>query len=123
MESTKTLRFLCLCILAAAFAGCADTAKATMCETTGVICPSGMHCAAAEPVCIIDVNLCGNARVDPGEVCDDGNTKDGDGCSADCKSNETCGNGILDDHASTPEVCDDGNTADGDGCSHDCLSL
>jgi len=77
---------------------------------------------AAEPVCIADLNLCGNAHPDPGEVCDDGNTKDGDGCSADCKSDESCGNGILDTKAKIPEVCDDGNTNDGDGCSHDCLS-
>src|SRR5438105_526553 len=33
---------------------------------------------------------CGNGRLDPGEVCDDGNDVVGDGCSAACKSNETC---------------------------------
>ncbi len=27
---------------------------------------------------------CGNSTLDPGEECDDGNTSDGDGCSADC---------------------------------------
>ena len=32
----------------------------------------------------------------------------GDGCSADCKSTETCGNGIVD---TVGEVCDDGNTS------------
>ena len=37
---------------------------------------------------------CGNYFVTPGEVCDDGNTTNGDGCSADCKSTETCPNGI-----------------------------
>jgi cysteine-rich repeat protein len=66
---------------------------------------------------------CGNGNMDPCEVCDDGNTVDGDGCSHDCLSLEKCGNGILDLNAATPEVCDDGNTVDGDGCSHDCLSL
>lgn len=30
--------------------------------------------------------FCGDAVADPGEVCDDGNNVDGDGCSADCKS-------------------------------------
>ncbi len=29
---------------------------------------------------------CGDRRLDDGEECDDGNTKDGDGCSASCKS-------------------------------------
>jgi cysteine-rich repeat protein len=32
---------------------------------------------------------CGNAVVDPGEACDDGNTMDCDGCSADCSKAET----------------------------------
>ena len=54
-----------------------------------------------------------------GEVCDDGNEEDGDGCSADCTSDETCGNEIED----VDEVCDDGNEVGGDGCSADCKSL
>ena len=29
---------------------------------------------------------CGNGAVDPGETCDDGNTTDGDGCSATCQT-------------------------------------
>ena len=66
------------------------------------------------------LEICGNARIDPGEVCDDGNTVDGDGCSHDCKSNETCGNRIAD--VEIGEVCDDGNTVDGDGCSANCKS-
>ncbi|KAF3909018.1 hypothetical protein ABW21_db0208954 [Orbilia brochopaga] len=28
---------------------------------------------------------CGNGRLDPGEECDDGNTKDGDGCNSACR--------------------------------------
>jgi cysteine-rich repeat protein len=64
---------------------------------------------------------CGNARPDPGEVCDDGNNHDGDGCSADCQSNERCGNGFVD--RGVGEVCDDGNTVGGDGCSADCRSV
>ena len=61
---------------------------------------------------------CGNDVVETGEACDDGNTTGGDGCSADCRSDESCGNGITD----LAEICDDGNTASGDGCSADCLS-
>jgi cysteine-rich repeat protein len=68
----------------------------------------------------LTLRICGNARIDPGEVCDDGNTVDGDGCSHDCKSNEACGNGVIDQ--ATGEGCDDGNTVDGDGCSSNCES-
>jgi cysteine-rich repeat protein len=50
------------------------------------------------------------------EVCDDGNIIDGDGCSTDCKSDEICGNHVVD----KGESCDDGNTMLGDGCSADC---
>ena len=63
---------------------------------------------------------CGNFEEEGDEVCDDGNTDGGDGCSADCLSNEVCGNGYLDD--ALGEVCDDGNTVNGDGCSADCTS-
>lgn len=67
-------------------------------------------CGPAEP--------CGNGRLDPGEVCDDGNRRGGDGCSADCRSNETCGNGVVD--AAAGEVCDDGNAHACGSCSADC---
>lgn len=60
---------------------------------------------------------CGNLRMDPGEVCDDGNAASGDTCSADCLSLEICGNGIVDVKR---EICDDGNLLDHDGCSSTC---
>ncbi len=62
--------------------------------------------------------LCGNGAQDEGEQCDDGNTADGDGCSATCEleSQGICGDGFR----SPGEQCDDGNTADGDGCSALC---
>lgn len=41
---------------------------------------------------------CGNRVLDPREVCDDGNQESEDGCSADCRSNEACGNNIVDTH-------------------------
>ena len=49
---------------------------------------------------------CGNGKVQAskGEICDDGNNVSGDGCSADCRSQETCGNGIVD--AASGEQCD-----------------
>ena len=60
-----------------------------------------------------------------GETCDDGNLLGGDGCAADCHSNEACGNRVLDRLAridgGLPEQCDDGNLTAGDGCSARCL--
>lgn len=63
---------------------------------------------------------CGDGMRTRDEVCDDGNRVDGDGCSADCQSDETCGNETLD--VAVGELCDDGNTSDGDECRGDCRS-
>jgi cysteine-rich repeat protein len=60
--------------------------------------------------------VCGNNIVEPGEACDDGGVKSGDGCNAKCSSIEVCGNHAVDDN----EQCDDGNTIDRDGCQADC---
>ncbi len=66
--------------------------------------------------------LCGNGNVDfnMGEECDDGNTQNGDGCSATCaiEAAPTCGNGALD--LAQGEECDDGGNQNGDGCSASC---
>jgi cysteine-rich repeat protein len=57
-------------------------------------------------------------------VCDDGNVLSGDGCSGNCLSDETCGNGYLDPPAPMfafpGEQCDDGNNMNGDGCQGNC---
>lgn len=66
---------------------------------------------------------CGNSSIDAGEICDDGNRRDGDGCSAACVPEREvlgaslCGNGVLE----PPEQCDDGGIAPGDGCSASCI--
>jgi cysteine-rich repeat protein len=64
--------------------------------------------------------LCGDGTVGATEECDDGNTTNGDGCSAQCTIEEptgpVCGNGVVE----SGEQCDDGNLADGDGCSSVC---
>lgn len=62
---------------------------------------------------------CGNGRVEQnrGEVCDDGNTVNGDGCSSDCRSLESCGDGTVNP---VTEQCDDANLANDDGCSNSC---
>jgi cysteine-rich repeat protein len=62
--------------------------------------------------------VCGNARIEDGEVCDDG-VNDGSygGCSVDCQSlAPRCG----DDSVDTPEACDDANEDSTDGCLSDC---
>jgi MYXO-CTERM domain-containing protein len=64
--------------------------------------------------------VCGDGWVGTGEVCDDGNTVDCDGCRGDCSAVETgCGDGFQ----CGAEVCDDGNTVSCDGCRNDCLAL
>lgn len=60
--------------------------------------------------------LCGNKVVNSDETCDDGNTIDGDGCTAKCQIN-VCGDGIL---WPGKEECDDGNKVDNDACSAQC---
>ena len=98
---------------------CATTEQLSACDgkvdaTDCIVGPSSGKCVSG--ACILAV--CGNGILEPGEVCDDGNRISGDGCSYDCLSNETCGNGYID--YVTGELCDDGNTIDGDGCEHDC---
>jgi cysteine-rich repeat protein len=74
--------------------------------------------------------VCGDGVISKGEDCDDGNTDDGDGCSATCtfeagwtcKSAPSvcttiCGDAVL----AGGELCDDGNATAGDGCSTGCL--
>lgn len=65
----------------------------------------------------IDLTLCGNGTIQPGESCDDGNSNNLDGCTAKCKAPE-CGDGFL--QPNDGEQCDDGNKTNGDGCNTTC---
>ncbi|MFA6259325.1 MAG: DUF4215 domain-containing protein, partial [Candidatus Peribacteraceae bacterium] len=62
---------------------------------------------------------CGDGMVQEelDEECDDGNTRNNDGCSSGCKI-ERCGDSII----QPGEECDDGNTVSGDGCSETCMT-
>ncbi|MCK6550973.1 hypothetical protein L6R52_34365, partial [Myxococcota bacterium] len=60
---------------------------------------------------------CGNGVLEAGEVCDDANLTDGDGCDSNCTIT-SCGNHVV----TAGEVCDDGNAIDGDGCDSNCTA-
>ena len=136
-------------LMCTAGGGCLRKTTTVECDH-GLRCPTGMTCAANQNVCIR--GACGNGEVDYllGELCDDGNILSADGCSGDCQTIDTCGNGKLDppfercdwsiegtecsdDCASDlecgngfrdrHEVCDDGNTISGDGCNAACSLL
>ncbi len=99
--------------------GCAAPDQLTACA--GLPDGTACHAAALDGACFDGVCLvpgCGNRVVEAGEQCDDGNHVGGDGCSADCRSNEQCGNGALD--GALGEACDDGNLASHDGCNSRC---
>lgn len=110
---------------------------------TGLVCTRGGACASAEaaaacaalddgqPCTTVDISTgtctdgacypvaCGNHVVDAGEACDDGNFIYNDGCSADCLSNETCGNAFTDPLAG--EECDSSTSGlSADGCTSRC---
>ena len=89
---------------------CDGRAEGDACDLPGL---GAGRCRDA--VCVIAT--CGDATVDPGEVCDDGNRVDGDGCSAFCSSLETCGNGVRDGGAgdATTDTGDAGDAGDAAG--------
>jgi cysteine-rich repeat protein len=92
--------------------GSIDSATPDGAESDGQPTDAATHDAdtldGAQPVC-------GNGAVEQGEECDDGNTTDGDGCSAYCEVESPCGNGVLD----PGEQCDDGNRDNTDSCPDD----
>jgi cysteine-rich repeat protein len=116
----EPMRWLGL-VLALSCSACLRSAAERACDgaTDGDACSfAGVAGACASGVC--EPFGCGNGRVDPGEACDNGADMNGPGtgCSKDCLSNETCGNGVLD--TATSEECDDGNSLSHDGCSSGC---
>lgn len=75
---------------------------------------------------------CGDGKQDRGEACDDGNRRDGDGCSVDCArlepgfvcrvAGEPCSEATVcgDKRVEGREQCDDGNLLAADGCDAQC---
>jgi cysteine-rich repeat protein len=74
---------------------------------------------ASLSTCGVNSRVCGNGTLDFNEQCDDGNTRNNDGCSSFCtrEAIALCGNNLLD----AGEECDDGNRVDHDGCSGLCF--
>jgi cysteine-rich repeat protein len=78
--------------------------------------------------------ICGNAKLEADERCDDGNTLPGDGCGATCraesgwlcdsgeptKCSSICGDGVVVGPEAQAGGCDDHNTVATDGCSAAC---
>lgn len=58
--------------------------------------------------------VCGNSAIESGEQCDDGNTTNGDGCDANCRT-ESCGDGTVNN---VDEECDGGGESP--VCDADC---
>jgi cysteine-rich repeat protein len=91
---------------------------------------TGWNCVGALSLC---TTTCGDGTVAAGiEMCDDGNTDGGDGCSSACNiengwdcaaspsvCSSICGDGIV----TSTEQCDDGNQDDNDYCSNTCLEV
>jgi len=126
---TRSRSFLRLPLLGSLFLFTSLGLFAPACVTTGAVtcgdgfCPPGTVCAEDNdpPVCVA-ARGCGNGDIDntAGEVCDDGNIKDGDGCSSTCTSKEVCGNRITDKEIEVPEECDQGGETStcNDDCTH-----
>lgn len=67
------------------------------------------------------VRQCGNARLESGEECDDGNSIGGDGCSHVCQFEGTnCPDGDAAGAGQEGEECDDNNDLPGDNCNRLC---
>ena len=97
----------------------ADTIAADVVEETDASADVEAD-AEADVVDTAEVIVCGDGVVSGDEVCDDGNTKNGDYCSADCRLvTGKCGDGTRQES----EACDDGNTTSGDYCSADCTAI
>ena len=90
------------------------------CSSTGDPCPAGAVCSEEADTCD-EISGCGNGIVEPGEgeACDDGNTQDGDCCSATCQfesAGSSCADGVF---CNGDETCDGGGSCQA-GTEVDC---
>ncbi len=125
---TSCLTLSALLLAANAFVGCladrslpSDLGERAPCDAHED-CPERFTCpdvpTGVKSFCVpLESAACGNAVLDEGEQCDDGNLVGGDGCTSACVA-ERCGNGVLD----PGEACDDGNDIDEDACLSSCAA-
>jgi len=97
-----------LCLFDGQLEECANKGEGDACAFGGVagVCYMGL----------CTMSTCGDNRIGPGEACDDGNLASNDGCRGDCRSDETCGNGVVDFQVG--EDCDCG--AEGGAAAQGC---
>ena len=74
-------------------------------NTPGETCdPPDQPGGASGNTCRANCTVCGDGHLDAGELCDDGNNVNGDGCENNCTPTTKCGDGIV---GNTPgETCD-----------------
>lgn len=104
-------------LLTVSLSACMDSAS-IHCSPGEFYCPATQRCSSDGTSCLALKDSCGDGERQAGEACDDGNTRDYDGCNHSCTSDESCGNGFRDPN----EACDDGNRNDNDGCNQSCTS-
>jgi hypothetical protein len=92
-----------------------------VCDPPGAqgVCDPGQVCDSTCSSCV--ATGCGNLVLEPGEICDGGNTcPEGYACSPDCQACSQCGNGVLEGG----EFCDppglQGSCAAGQICNLSC---
>ena len=139
MRRTVAFSLLAFGVTTYVFAACTNTEPQSGFPDSGVdggnvpnqFAEGGFSEGGNEPGDAQPTLVCGNGvKNEATELCDDGNTKSGDGCTDNyrvepgytcptpgrpCVALE-CGDGLL----AGDEFCDDGNKADGDGCSAAC---
>lgn len=98
------------CVLPVQLTACAELAEGSTCSFGE---DGDGECAAG----VCERRGCGNGYVGIGEVCDDGNVVSGDGCRADCQSDERCGNATVDGDAGEECDCGDGSGPLAAGCT------
>jgi cysteine-rich repeat protein len=103
VHDQRRTRTLCVAALGSGSTDGSSTGTSSTTDTTGST--------------TAELPACGDGVQQADEECDDGNTVDGDGCSADCKLEPpTCGDGGVEG----TEECDDGNPDDNDACNSMC---
>jgi len=93
-------------------------------KNVGEVCDAGQLNGSIDSNCsttcqIKFVSTCGNGMKQDKEECDDGNTRNGDGCNYLCNSEiGRCGDGKV--QSALNEQCDDGNRDPNDDCDNRC---